>query len=158
MSKNRDIKLDIENTKRKIKNLPVENEGKKNWLGHGGGGAIIDEMLITGATKIDLDDERIRESGSSSHISHLRNFHGLQITYPNNGGICRFNYFFENDNTSKITQIQDSIENTYTEKLKNISETDRMSIVSQRVGQDTLRRSILQLYNNKCAMCIVDAI
>ncbi|MDY7394868.1 HNH endonuclease [Aureibaculum sp. 2210JD6-5] len=155
MSENRDIKLDIENTKRKIKNLPVENEGKKNWLGHSGGGAIIDEMLLSGSTKIELDAKHIREHGSSSHISHLRKFHGLQITYPNNGGICRFNYPSEIDEVSKV---KNDIENTYFEKLKNINETDKSSIVSQRVGQDTLRKFILQLYNNKCAMCDVDAV
>lgn len=157
MSKNRDIIRDIENTKRKLKNLPVENEGKKNWLGHSGGGAIIDEMLITGAIKKDLDEKCTRESGTSSHISHLRKVHGLQITYPNNGGICRFNYTSENDFDDSL-KSQVHFENSFNEKLNNITETERESIVSQRVGQDTLRKSILQLYNNKCAMCDVDAI
>jgi len=158
MSKNRDIKLDINNTKRKLKNLPVENEGKKNWLGHSGGGAKIDELLLKGATKIDLDDERIREYGSFSHISHLRNSHGLQIIYPNNDGICQFNYPSESDEIDEVSKLKNDIENTYIEKLKNINETERESIISQRAGQDILRKSILHLYNNKCAMCDVDAV
>lgn len=157
MSKNRDIKLDIENTKRKLKNLPVENEGKKNWLGHEDGGAIIDEMLITGATKIEIDKNCGRKSGSSSHVSELRNHHGLSIIYPNNGGICRFNYSSESDEIGEVSKLKNDIENTYIEKLKNINETERESVLSQRVGQDILRKSILDLYNNKCAMCDVDA-
>ena len=157
MSKNRDILLDIENTKRMLKNLPVVIHGKKNWLGHSGGGAKIDEMLLKGATKEEIDKKCGRESGSSSHISELRNHHGLQIIYPNNGGICRFNYLPENDNISDSSKIKDDIEKAYIKKLKNIKETERESIVSQRIGQDILRKSILKLYNNKCAMCDVDA-
>lgn len=158
MSKNRNIKLDIENTKRMLNNLPVETQGKKNWLGHSGGGAIIDKMLLKGATKEEIDKKCGRKSGSSSHISELRNHHGLQIIYPNNGDICRFNYLSEDNDISSISKIKDDIKNTYIERLKNIKETERASIVSQRIGQDTLRKSILQLYSNKCAMCDVDAV
>jgi len=160
MSKNRDILLDIENTKRMLNNLPVVTHGKNNWLGHeyGSGAAKIDEMLLKGTSKKEIDKQCGRESGSSSHISHLRSDHGLQIIYPNSGGICRFNYPSGNDDVIYSSKIKDDIEKTYIEKLKNIKETERSSIVSQRVGQDTLRKSMLQLYNNKCAMCDVDAV
>lgn len=157
MSKNRNIKNDIKNTKRKLNGLPVENEGKKNWLGHGGGSAIIDEMLLKGATKAEIDKKCGRKSGSSSHISELRIHHGLQITYPNNGGICQFNYLFQKEDIKEISKTNDNIQNNYIEKLKNITETERESFVSQRVGQDILRKSIIELYNNKCAMCDIDA-
>ena len=51
-------KLDAENTRRVLNNLPAITKGKKNWLDHGDGGAVIDKMLLKGATMQELFEEQ----------------------------------------------------------------------------------------------------
>ena len=156
MSKNRDKKLDIENTKRILNNLPVVTKGSRNWLGHIDGGAIIDEMLIKGATLQELQKtlEKIRtEKSIKNHFRHLENYHGLSIADHKIEGVYRFDYSTET-NKHKTQQLKKS----YDKKIKKLTDTERKSIVSQRIGQDTLRKLLLNEYENKCAMCDVDAV
>ncbi len=174
MRKNRNKELDIKNTKRILNNLPVEPEGEKNWLGHGDGGAVIDKMLLKGATMQELFEEqqlllrnkgvgRKHKSSIYNHIRHLKgqkeNEHGLLITDPKtNRGVYRFNYSSKSNDIETIGKLKSNLENNYHEKLNKIKETERESIISQRVGQNSLRELLLQLYENKCAMCDVDAV
>jgi len=79
MSKNRNIQLDIENTKRKLKNLPVTTNSKKNWLGHESEICKkIDEMLLKGATnkelilEVELLKNERPEDRVSEHLYHLK--------------------------------------------------------------------------------------
>ncbi len=170
MSRNRDKELDIENTKGKLKNLPVPTNGKKNWLGHSGGGAVIDEMLLKGVTLQDLarrQKQLIQEEGKGrkdeksvrSHIDHLRDAHGLLISKIE--GVYMFDYPTTSkakENYKGIEQEKRDLEKKYKEQIKRIQETEKETIVSQRVGQNTLRKFLLQLYKSKCAMCDVDAV
>jgi len=160
MSKYRDIQLDIENTKRKLKNLSVSTNSKKNWLGHKSEICKkIDEMLLKGATKKEfileiklLKNER-PEDRVSEHIYHLKDTiegHGLTIIEPEDeNGIYKFDY----PTTSKKEELEDA----FSTKNGKIKDTERKAMVSQRIGQNILRKELLKLYNNKCAMCDVDA-
>jgi hypothetical protein len=61
-------------------NGPLAQARPKNWLGESDGSAIIDALLLTGATV----DTLVQHSGRSrkavrAHLRHLRSTHGLIV-------------------------------------------------------------------------------
>jgi|GEM_PF-5637939 len=85
MTINRNIPEVRRNTAERIKNrskhLPQEN---RNWLGHTGGAACIDEKLLDGATMNELSECR---GAVTEHLRHLELEHGLRVS---DGVIRRF--------------------------------------------------------------------
>lgn len=84
MSKKRDKESDIAATRKKIRdsNRP-KYLGGKNWLDHGprgGKNAVIDDLLLEGATMVRLLKERNTEVSIRDHFQHLRIEHGLRVS------------------------------------------------------------------------------
>jgi hypothetical protein len=50
----------------------------------------------------------------------------------------------------------EGIKQKYETELNNIIKTERDAIVKRRVGQKVLRKTLLELYSDRCAMCQVD--
>lgn len=60
-------------------------QAQPNWLGHRGGAAAIDTLLLNGAT---LEALEFHRGAIQEHLRHLRVEHGLTIS--EDGGIFRF--------------------------------------------------------------------
>ncbi len=60
-------------------------QAQPNWLGHRGGAAAIDTLLLNGAT---LEALEFHRGAVQEHLRHLRVEHGLTIFEDN--GIFRF--------------------------------------------------------------------
>ncbi|WYD80399.1 MAG: HNH endonuclease [Candidatus Electrothrix gigas] len=54
-----------------------------------------------------------------------------------------------------ITYTADIVQ-YYEHKIKNVTDTQRDTVVKQRIGQQALRKVLLDIYENKCAMCQID--
>jgi uncharacterized protein YceH (UPF0502 family) len=81
MSFDRDQKMDRRQTERVMRGErpPVDlSDAKMNWLGHkaGYGTAVLDEMLIRGATVKEMSDVR---GAIRQHLRHLEKEHGLNL-------------------------------------------------------------------------------
>jgi len=75
----------------------------------------------------------------------------LTIIKPEDeNGIYKFDY--------PATSKKEELEDAFSIKNKEIKDTERKIIISQRIGQNILREELLKLYENKCAMCNVDAV
>ncbi|MEZ5593308.1 MAG: HNH endonuclease signature motif containing protein [Gammaproteobacteria bacterium] len=61
-----------------------------------------------------------------------------------------------NSNFNKNNE-QSSLTTKFSEILKNTKETEKLAIVRKRIGQDILRKYIIEGYEHRCAMCDVDA-
>lgn len=57
----------------------------------------------------------------------------------------------DRDNLLKNTLQQD-----YDKELKMLDETERDTLVKQRIGQNVLRKKLLDIYDGQCAMCKID--
>lgn len=55
-----------------------------------------------------------------------------------------------------IKNIKLKLQNDIDNDLINITETERTTIINQRIGQDLIRKRMLEIYNNRCAMCNID--
>ena len=77
MSFNRDKALDRAKTKEQLENR-VEPTGRTNWLGHavGKGTAVLDVMLLDGAT---MEEMQAQRGAIAEHLTHLQVEHGLPI-------------------------------------------------------------------------------
>jgi hypothetical protein len=80
MSSNRDKVEDLRRTKAVMAGGSRLDpaEPKKNWLGHTKGSAKIDDMLLVGATRKQLETAR-ESSGVDGHLQHLQREHGLEV-------------------------------------------------------------------------------
>ena len=85
MSRNRNLAKDRAETARLIQS-PNRSHTTPNWLGHRGGAGKIDNRLLDGATRSELDKLR---GAVEQHLKHLRDSHGLHVEEPH--GILRFN-------------------------------------------------------------------
>ena len=61
--------------------VPYDRERNRNWLGHTKGAALIDAMLLVGATmeQLETGDRRAVEA----HLYHLKVEHGLNVRCVN---------------------------------------------------------------------------
>lgn len=76
MTTGRNIADDQARTAALLDSVPYDLT-QPNWLGHKGGAALIDAMLLLGATKAELV---AGERGAvDEHIRHLRIEHGLEL-------------------------------------------------------------------------------
>jgi HNH endonuclease len=84
MPKERDIERDKAETRRLILDPNRAGyTGGQNWLGHGGRGgkdAVIDYLLLDGATMERLLQERRTEASIRSHFQSLKTLHDLRVT------------------------------------------------------------------------------
>lgn len=55
-----------------------------------------------------------------------------------------------------LVRYEPTLERQLDEQSSKTDETERDATVKQRIGQDILRKRLLKLYDNKCAMCDVD--
>lgn len=85
MSKNRDKPVDQVKTKSLMCDVSANALGKRNWLGHTQGAAMIDAMLLVGAPREALE---VARGAVDEHLRHLRLDHGLEVTDEN--GMFRF--------------------------------------------------------------------
>ena len=78
MSSNRDKEQDKVATQDVLSLRRFATNGDQNWLGHGShtGAARIDQMLITGATLVQMGESR---GAQGNHVRHLRKEHDLTI-------------------------------------------------------------------------------
>ena len=68
-----------------------------------------------------------------------------------NKGRNKFNKY-----TIRKANIEIDLKHDYDHFLSSIEETERQAIISQRIGQQIIRKHLLSLYENKCAMCSID--
>ena len=54
------------------------------------------------------------------------------------------------------TDTKNVINQEYSKELGNIEQTERETIINQRIGQQIIRKHLLVEYENKCAMCNID--
>jgi hypothetical protein len=87
MSVNRDKSEDLRRTGAVLAGGPLQDpaDPAKNWLGHTKGAAEVDRMLLTGATREQMETAR---GGVDEHLRHLRVEHGLTVV--NEGGVYSF--------------------------------------------------------------------
>jgi predicted restriction endonuclease len=52
--------------------------------------------------------------------------------------------------------IKNVIDQKYNNVLANTEQTERQTIINQRIGQQIIREYLLSEYENKCAMCDID--
>ena len=61
-----------------------------------------------------------------------------------------------NKNRNIKSNTETEIKNEYDNILSKIEETNRQTIINQRIGQQAIRKHLLSEYENKCSMCNVD--
>ncbi len=166
MSTDRNKELDKARTRDLIVNPSrPKYTGGENWLGHGSRGgrdAIIDDLLLDGATMERLLQERGTEASIRSHFGHLRIEHGLPVTRDQDG-----KYKFDRDHLSVITptpgQVHASLfaedaaaadspePNGYTLQGLDQRELVHREIRARR-GQRQFRDALRERYQNRCVV------
>lgn len=53
-------------------------------------------------------------------------------------------------------EFKEVVDKIISSKLQNIKDTEKESLVKNRIGQSTLRELIIKTYNNTCAMCVIN--
>jgi hypothetical protein len=85
MTKNRDIAADRRNTEAVLAlavNGAKTGKLNQNWLGHTGGAAEIDALLLCGTTMPVMEKCR---GAVEEHLKHLSTAHGLTVSRTNDG-------------------------------------------------------------------------
>lgn len=81
MSTKRNKREDILQTNQKLEDKNTTLVSNNNWLGHSMKCAIVDHLLLQGATKKELITESGRTKKSvEDHLYHLKREHGLEIS------------------------------------------------------------------------------
>lgn len=79
MSTGRNIPVDRASTihfQQQLQHLNALLQAQPNWLGHRGGAAAIDTLLLHGAT---LEAMEFHRGAIQEHLRHLRVEHGLNV-------------------------------------------------------------------------------
>lgn len=85
MSFKRNLSIDRTVTASLLEKVPHDRLNNKNWLGHKGGAAYVDAMLLIGATMEQLEEGP--RGAIEQHLRHLRVEHGLEVVCE--GGVYR---------------------------------------------------------------------
>lgn len=123
-----------------IKPNPISIESRKNWHSKKNEN-IWNEFANKFPPGVEFNTH-IR--GAVNTIAKWRD--DQVIYYPNKSLTKKIN---KKDFVS-ITKIK------LNDRLEGISETEKVSIINSRIGQDILRELIIEVYNNSCSMCRIN--
>ena len=110
--------------------------------------------------KLDSEDFEL-QSPTSSIPKWKRNVRNVLQYRKNKGDLIwdgSANYKLGGDNISKSIKsiAENKIKKDYDNILSKIDETERQTIINQRIGQQVIRKHLLYEYEHKCSMCNID--
>ena len=120
-------------------------------------------QIIEKNGKLDAEDSDY-QSPTSPIPKWKRNVRNVLYTRKNKGDLIwggSDNYCIVikngtiNNNNIRI-DTKNVINQEYNNVLANIEQTERQTIINQRIGQQVIRKHLLSEYENRCAMCNID--
>jgi len=111
--------------------------------------------IIEESGKLDNEDlESDWSNGKEQRPKWTRNVRNVLQGATKNGYLIRVGRGRYKINIK--TDTKNVINQEYSKELENIEQTERETVINQRIGQQIIRKHLLVEYENKCAMCNID--